>query len=216
MPLQLKNYVLTNQLLKEAIEIGEASRKKQKEYGTKVCTNSMSPPWQLQPGSRCKGDVCGIDLEESDCKEKDSTDMGDIHGHPYGGAEFSAGDLLGTAYGNKPVTCVVGQWNMLCATRRSDGGSSQVMKERYPELIMKYMKIIQPYYNEWRSSGACAVMSPEVKDAYNEIIAELEGFFDFHSFEFSDLVDATDLMWTERQRKIREQEVAEWLRLLED
>lgn len=206
MPLQLKNYVLTDQLIKEALEIGHASRDKGKEFGSKLCTSSMSPPWELYPGSRCKGNICNIQVGQSRCQSKDSTDMGDIHGHVNTEADFSPADLLSAAYKNNPVTCVLGEWKMRCATRKNDGGSSEVMKKRYPELVARYFKIIQPFYDEWAKSGACPVMPPEVREPYNEIAAELEPFFEFHDFDFSDMVDAMDPAWIKRQ-ELQEQEV---------
>lgn len=207
MSIQLKNYRLSNVLIKEAMEIGHAAREKGKEFGAVVCTRSTSPPWQLYPGSRCEGETCGINVGKSQCKIEDSSDMGDIHAHPLGGAEFSALDLMGAAYGKKPITCVVGRWNMRCATRKEGLESEDVLKSRYPELIKRYHEVIKPFYDEWDKTGVWKPMAPEVLQAYKDIIAELEGYFDFHDFEFSDLVDAMDLEWSERQRKMVSQEV---------
>lgn len=207
MPYQIKNYVLTNELIKEVLDIWEDTRKKGVEYGTKLCTRSDTPPWDLNSGSRCKGNLCNVNLEKSICPGKQFTDMGDIHGHPKSGADFSAADLLGAALRGDPIVCVVGNWNMRCATRKDDGGTPQKLRKNYPDLLNRYIEVIQPYYDEWAKSGVCVSMSDEAKALYDEIKRELQDYFDIHDVEFSTLVDSADLIWYMKQLKEQEQEV---------
>lgn len=207
MPLGIGNYVFSNELIKEAINIWEVTRDKGKEFGTKLCTRSETPPWQLNSGSRCKGNICNINLEKSDCPGKEYTDMGDLHGHPYSGADFSPADLMGAAFRGDPIICVVGNWKMRCATRKNDGGTPERLRKEYGHLLNEYMKVIQPYYDNWGKTGACTAMSDEDKALYDGIKEKIQSFFDIHDYEFSDLVDAGDLNWSEMQRKYQEQEV---------
>jgi len=232
----VNSFELPLNTVKDILDVSAESFTDKTEHGFRLCNNytynSTPGTTPLDPGTKCTGEVCEIDLSKSVCGIGGhySTDRGDFHTHPAATSNPSAGDLLSLIWGTykhgKRIDCRAGQRDKSLTCDYVEDApehpyNSDVINQlgsAYSTLSGDYTKYIDPFYAEWKRTGNCPVEAnyPGFRETYDRIVRIGNGLTKRKSISFFNLSENIPIE-EEKERKKKESlelsraKVDEWL-----
>jgi len=127
--MEVNDFVIPDSTIDEIKAVSKDSFWIGKERGFKLCRWPQDPDKNLVPGTKCTGDFCSIDTEQSLCLGK-NVDAGSFHTHPKSDSGTSSGDILHTIQQTvnqgKRVDCQYGEKDK---TLRPSGTKGKICQE---------------------------------------------------------------------------------------